>query len=855
MSDGRVAHALPGESPAPQALETAEPAANTGRPEVRGKFLFVGQQKLRIKGVTYGTFRRRGDGASFPEDAVVAEDFAAIADAGFNAIRTYSPPSRSVLDLAHRYGLRVMVGLPWSQHVTFLDDPGLCREIRDCVRAGVRECASHEAVLAYAVGNEIPASIVRWHGSRRIERFVHDLASIVKSEDPSGLVTYVNFPTTEYLHLPFLDFLSFNVYLERRSELEAYLSRLQNLANERPLVLAEVGLDSRRNGVHAQAENIDWQLRSAFLRGCAGAFVFSWTDEWHRGGANIDDWDFGLTTRARVPKPALEAVSKRLLSIPFGGARAWPRVSVVVCSLNGGATIRDTMEGLSRLDYPDFEIIVIDDGSTDETAAIAGEYPTRVISTENRGLSNARNTGWQAASGEIVAYIDDDAYPDADWLSFLVTAFEGDDFVGVGGPNLAPAGDGWIAECVANAPGGPVHVLLTDTVAEHIPGCNMAFRRRALAEVGGFDPIYRAAGDDVDLCWRLQDRGWTIGFAPAAMVWHHRRNSLKAYWRQQLGYGKAEALLERKWPQRYNTLGHLTWSGRLYGLGLTHALAPRARVYHGPFGFAPFQSVYQRASNGPASLPLMPEWYLLTGIFVLLMALGILWTPLLALWPLLAIAAALPVAQALLSAARARFPHAPRSVQARSKRYALTALLHLVQPLARLAGRLKHGLRPWRGVASQTPGAAAFRKQAVWLERWREPNETALALLDGIRSCGGVANPGGNFDDWDIEVRGGLFGSVRVRMAVEEHGSGKQLYRFATTPRVPTPALLIFLFLGGSSLAALYDGAAAAALVLLTGACSVALVSIRHLRVAAGTVNAALSQHLFAGGAMNSVPS
>jgi GT2 family glycosyltransferase len=75
-----------------------------------------------------------------------------------------------------------------------------------------------------------------------------------------------------------------------------------------------------------------------------------------------------------------------------------------------------------------------------------------------------------------------------------------------------------IAESIVNAPGGPTHVLTTDQIAEHIPGCNMAFRRDALLEVGGFDPIYRAAGDDVDLCWKIQAAGKTIGFHPSAIV-------------------------------------------------------------------------------------------------------------------------------------------------------------------------------------------------------------------------------------------------------------------------------------------------------------------------------------------------
>src|SRR5207253_1947001 len=76
-----------------------------------------------------------------------------------------------------------------------------------------------------------------------------------------------------------------------------------------------------------------------------------------------------------------------------------------------------------RLDYPDVEVVVVDDGSTDDTRAIAHGFGVRVISTENRGLSAARNSGLEAATGEIVAYIDDDAYPDPHWLQYIAAAF------------------------------------------------------------------------------------------------------------------------------------------------------------------------------------------------------------------------------------------------------------------------------------------------------------------------------------------------------------------------------------------------------------------------------------------------
>jgi len=427
----------------------ATPLLSLPRISARGKFLWAGDEKFWVKGVTYGTFRPCTDGLQFPNRHTVDRDFAQMAQNGVNAVRTYTAPPRWLLDIAAAHGMRVMAGLPWEQHVTFLDDRKRVEDILKRVKADVTECAGHPALLCFAVGNEIPASIVRWHGRRRIERFIRKLYDLTKRVDSEALVTYVNYPTTEYLQLPFLDIYCFNVYLEQRDRLEAYLARLQNLAEERPLLLAEIGLDSRRNGEAKQAASLDWQIRTVFSEGAVGTFVFAWTDEWYRGGHDIEDWDFGLVTRNREPKAALAAIRQVFAEVPFPPDLDWPRVSVVVCSYNGAPTIRDTLEGLQRLEYPDFEVIVVNDGSTDDTAKIAAEYDVKLISTENRGLSAARNTGWQNATGEIVAYIDDDAYPDPHWLHYVAHRFMTGEWVGVGGPNIAPPGDGPIADCVA----------------------------------------------------------------------------------------------------------------------------------------------------------------------------------------------------------------------------------------------------------------------------------------------------------------------------------------------------------------------------------------------------------------------
>jgi GT2 family glycosyltransferase len=582
---------------------------------------------------------------------------------------------------------------------------------------------------------------------------------------------------------------------------------LQNLAGDRPLLMSEIGLDSRRNGEESQGRSLEWQLRSAFAGGCAGAFVFSWTDEWHRGGCEIEDWDFGLTRRDRSPKPALEVVHRVFRDVPFPCDVRWPRISVVLCTYNGNRTIAETLSHLEKLDYPDFEVIVVDDGSIDGCADCVREHGFRLIRTHNTGLGRARNTGLHAATGEIVAYIDDDAYPDRDWLKYLAATFLNSDFVGVGGPNIPPPGDSWIADCVANSPGGPIHVLLNDREAEHIPGCNMAFRKAALLEVGGFDERFRVAGDDVDICWKLQKRGCKLGFSPAAVVLHHRRNSIRTYWKQQRGYGRSEALLEKKWPEKYNAGGHVSWAGKVYGNGF-YTVFPRAgRIYQGQWGTAPFQRLYQTAPGKLSALILTPEWYLIAALLGILALLGIDWKPLLVAAPIWAAAIGASLGHAAASGWRAR-PAAPtRSRLVVLRLRLVAALLHVLQPLARLVGRVHWGLTPWRRARAASPLLPWSNSFAFWSEVWQSAEDRLRALESALKESGAVVHRGGNFDHWDLQIRGGLVGSVRVLIVVEEHGQGHQMMRIQFSPTYSQFGLGLTLSLIGLTLGAGVAGA------------------------------------------------
>ena len=774
----------------------------------------AGGERFRIKGVSYGTFAPDGNGDHFPEAERVAEDFAAMAALGINTVRVYTPPRPALLDEAARHGLRVMVGLPWSQHVAFLDDRRLTRAIRRDLVAHVRALGDHPAALLFALGSEIPAGVVRWHGRLRVERFLRELYADAKGAAPESLFTYVNFPPTEYLDLSSFDVCAFNVYLHREPELRAYLARLQHLAGHKPLLLAEAGADSIREGAEGQAAITEMHVRAALEEGACGAVAYAWTDEWWRGGRAVDDWAFGLVDRERRPKPAAAAVAAAFADAPYPTAvrERWPRVSVVVCAYDAADTLEDCLSSLAALDYPDYEIVLVNDGSRDATGEIARRHARtdgrlRVIDTPNQGLSAARNVGLAAATGEIVAYTDADVRADPDWLTFLMQPLlDAPDVVGSGGPNVVPADDPPIAQCVARAPGGPTHVLLDDRTAEHVPGCNMAFRRATLLEVGGFDPIYVRAGDDVDICWQLQGRGWRIGFAPAALVWHHHRASVRAYWRQQVGYGEGETWLMAHHPEQFLE-GKMRWRGRIYSpLPFVRSLAG-TRVNAGVWGTAAFPSVYRTDVHPFAFMPHSIRWQALSLtlvlVGVLLMALGLAGTGVWASPALLAAGLAglaVTLARNAAYALRSDLSGVPGS---HLRHRATIAYLHFVQPLARAWGRVRGMLAPpevvrgpqaarptmeirpgvrdvRRGLLLASGGAAEDR---FWSERWAAVEGLLARLTERLRrarpACT-VAVDDGWSADRDVSVLVGRWAWLDLRALVEEHRDGKCLIRIGT---------------------------------------------------------------------------
>ena len=803
------------EAPAPDALMASAPEV-AGAIRVHGKFFFAGAAKHFVRGVTYGPFATGTHHSQFPERAVVERDFALMRGAGINTVRVFTVPPVWLLDRAEEAGLKVLVGLPWSQHVAFLDSAAIKAEIRAAVAAGVSACCRHPAVFAYLVGNEIPPDMIRWHGADAVRHFLKDLVRLVRHEHPGALVSYANFPSTEYLTIDFTDFLCFNVYLHDETAFRRYIARLHNLALDKPLVLTEFGIDSMHNGEAEQSRILAWQVRAAFAAGVAGTFVFAWTDEWFTGGHLIEDWAFGLVDRDRQPKAAFLEVARRYRGPLPPPLPRYPRISVVVCAYNSERTMAACLASLEALDYPDYEVIVVNDGSTDGTLDIAERFPfCRILSQPNKGLSVARNVGAEAATGEIVAYTDSDCVADPDWLTYLVARMEAGNLAACGGPNFPPPEDSLVPAAVAVSPGGPTHVLLSDEVAEHIAGCNMAFRREVLLALGGFDPIYRAAGDDVDICWRFQDAGHAIGFSAAAVVWHFRRNTVRAYINQQRGYGKAEALVYAKHPLRFNLFGQAKWLGRIYGdLSAALLLSRKPVIYSGVFGRGLFQTMYEPPSSLTALLPLTFEWSVAALVLALIGIVGGGWlwllaVPLLATW-------AMCINGALKAAIDPRFT----GLKARG----LVALLIYLGPLVRGWERLK-----WRVKTMQTHdhirlGPVEQRARIVWSARafdvsyWNEEAAEKEVLLTGLmdfllpQKYFVVADTG--WSKWDLKIARGLWSRALVTVCSESHGGGKRLLRVRCAMRASSLARVLLRCYAALAAGSLILGAPAAAVAV-----------------------------------------
>jgi hypothetical protein len=281
----------------------------------------------------------------------------------------------------------------------------------------------------------------------------------------------------------------------------------------------------------------------------------------------------------------------------------------------------------------------------------------------------------------------------------------------------------------------------------------------------------------------------------------------------------------------------------MYGSGLPYVLGlRRARVDHGVWGLAPFQSLYEPAPTLLSSLPQMPEWHLLTGILVAVSALSAAWGPLkLALLPLAGVLVP-PISQACLAGARARFTDTPPRWATRLRRRLLTTALHLIQPIARLRGRIQEGLTPWRRRCPMRPGPLWPVTASLWSEHRLHQDQRLRALEARLRAEGGWVVRGERHTTWDLEIRAGCLGAARLLMGVEEHAGMRQLVRVRWWPTVPLAGPGLMLGFAALALGAAGDHAWVAAVILGFGAVLSGVRTIEECAAATAMIREAVGR-------------
>ncbi len=237
--------------------------------------------------------------------------------------------------------------------------------------------------------------------------------------------------------------------------------------------------------------------------------------------------------------------------------------SIVVPAHNAEATLERCLTACLHQTYGTIEVIVVDDGSTDDTARIAQSFPVECLSQTQRGPAAARNAGARHARGDVLVFTDSDCVPHADWVEQLLSGFE-DGAAAVGGTYSTANPESLLARLIHE------EIMVRhdryDAEVDFLGSFNVAYRRCAFEKAGGFDEDFRmASGEDNDLAYRLADAGERLRFVREAVVKHHHPDRLIPYLRSQMRHGFWRMKLYAKHPRR---------SGGDRYAGLSDLLAP-----------------------------------------------------------------------------------------------------------------------------------------------------------------------------------------------------------------------------------------------------------------------------------------
>jgi len=472
---------------------------------------------------------------------------------GGNTLWLGEAPSEEVLDEAADLGVMIFASVRWPWDTDFLSSTRVIADALGSYRAYLSEYAEHPALAGCFLAREIPSEVVKWMRKERVKAALEGMVRSLKSEYPDILYVYEDGPGQEHLQLSHVDLISYKLELEEGEELRPLIDHLHLVAGDRPLVLSQFSIKSGESAESLYQQKKALEEASLLFHdvGVAGYSMASYV-EGPFDGAALELSDLPVF-------PQLKELELQTFC------------SVIVCSHNGRHRLSYCLEALLKLRDQHYEVILVDDGSSDGTAEVAREYaeaflekgvPYRIIEHERVGLAEARNVGARKAHGSILAFTDDDAAADQDWLKWLRKSFyEGAAMCG--GYGLLPLYMHGRQSEVAKLPGRASPVLLNAQEADQVPSCNMAVYRSVWEDLGGFRPDFTLFGDGVEMGWRVMETGYRVLFAPCALVWHQPCESYRSYVRQQVKYGMAEGQLLKHYDiEREENGAH--WAAGMY---------------------------------------------------------------------------------------------------------------------------------------------------------------------------------------------------------------------------------------------------------------------------------------------------
>lgn len=221
------------------------------------------------------------------------------------------------------------------------------------------------------------------------------------------------------------------------------------------------------------------------------------------------------------------------------------KVSVIIAVKNRERLIGRCLQALMEVDYRNYEVIVVDDHSSDNTAGIVKTFPVKLRRSKGKGIGAAKNTGISEATGDILAFTDSDCLVAKDWISQIVKLhLQHQEVMGIGGIIKNPISSNFFARFGQKLCFDPP--ISQQDFVKSIGGNNISYKREVFNSVGLFDERF-VTGEDPDMCWRLGQKEMKILYSPSIVIYHIHRSTLGGFLKQQFWYGQGNLQLKQKY--------------------------------------------------------------------------------------------------------------------------------------------------------------------------------------------------------------------------------------------------------------------------------------------------------------------